>query len=33
MYNSFPLRKDVPEQEKWDLTYLVKDEATYNVLL
>lgn len=33
MYNSFPLRKDVPEQEKWDLTYLVKDEATYNELL
>ncbi|MBQ0139689.1 MAG: oligoendopeptidase F [Kurthia sp.] len=29
MYTSFPLRKDVPENEKWDLSYLAKDEAAY----
>lgn len=33
MYTSFPLRKDVPENEKWDLSYLAKDEAAYETAL
>lgn len=30
MYESFPLRKDVPENEKWDLSYLAKDTAAFD---
>lgn len=30
MYESFPLRQDVPENEKWDLSYLAKDVAAFD---
>ncbi|RXH51724.1 oligoendopeptidase F [Kurthia gibsonii] len=33
MYESFPLRQDVPEQEKWDLRYLIQDDAAYDAAI
>lgn len=30
MYASFPLRQNIADSEKWDLSYLVKDEQSYN---
>ncbi|GEK33050.1 oligoendopeptidase F [Kurthia sibirica] len=33
MHARFPLRKDVPTDEKWDLSYLVKDEAQFEASL
>lgn len=33
MYESFPLRQDVPEQEKWDLHYLIQDDAAYDAAI
>lgn len=33
MYESFPLRQDVPEQEKWDLRYLIQGDAAYDAAI